>query len=136
MEHVYLDAMHSFRIGRDLFHRNVRRILDLCWPGLPFDLLMRKVWITESVLCSAVASTGPVPRSVCRTCGERYLLRQLEVLSSAVVVALGSKASDRLTALGVTEHVSAWSAAPPGCNRKEAADSWNKIAEAVQLRRK
>ncbi len=136
MDAVYYDAMHSFRIGRDLFHRNVRKILDLCWPGMPFDLVMRKVWLTESVLCSATSTTGPVSRSACRACGERYFLAQLDLFPSSVVVALGAKASDRLATLGVTGFVSAWSVAPPGCNRREAAESWQKVAEAVQGRRR
>jgi len=134
LESAYYDAMHSFRTGRDLFHRNVRKILDLCWPGMPFDLVMRKVWVTESVLCSATITTGPVSRTACRACGERYLISQLELFPSAVVVTLGTKASDRLTTLGVKGFVSAWSVAPPGCNRKEAADSWLKVAEAVRAR--
>ena len=135
MDLVYYDAMHSFRTGRDLFHRNVRKILELCWPGMPFDLVMRKVWLTESVLCSATTTTGPVSRTAYRACGQRYLLAQLALFPSAVVVALGGKAAERLTALGVKSFVAAWSVAPPGCNRKEAADSWRKIAEAVRLAR-
>jgi hypothetical protein len=134
MEFVFRDAMHSFRIGRDLFHRNVRKILNFCWPAMPFDLVMRKVWLTESVLCSATVSAGPVPRSTCRACGERYFLAQLKLFPTALVVALGTKASDRLTSLGVEGFISAWSVAPPGCNRKEAAQSWQRVAETLKQR--
>jgi hypothetical protein len=34
-----------FAHGKDLFHRNLRRILDLCWPGLSFREQMCKTWM-------------------------------------------------------------------------------------------
>jgi len=46
-------AYASFGTGKDQFHRNIRAILDECWPSLSFHEQFRRTWITESVLCSA-----------------------------------------------------------------------------------
>lgn len=120
-----------FKDGTDYFHRNMRMILDWCWPNLTFDEQMRKTWVTESVLCSAVVETGPVPAKVWRACRDAYLDKQLDLFDNAVVVALGSKAAQRLKGRAF---IRATSAAPPGCNHKGARESWQKIAEAVNAR--
>jgi hypothetical protein len=129
-------AAECFGTGRDLFHRNVRRILELCWPGSDFQTQMRKVWITESVLCSALLEGGSVKRITERECGTRYLLPQLALLSNALVVALGSKAQSRLAKLGVSNVLPAYSVAPPGCNRREALESWKQIPIELAKRRR
>lgn len=59
VDHTY----RCFRDGVDLFHRNMRRILDLAFPGL--DDQLRRAWITNTYLCSApevAGSAPPVPR--------------------------------------------------------------------------
>ena len=33
LKSAYDYATYGFGTGKDLFHRNVRHILDLCWPG-------------------------------------------------------------------------------------------------------
>lgn len=132
MQSAYEYAMHAFQSGMDLFHRNVRSILDLCWPGTPFEQQMRKVWMTESVLCSARSEGAPVPAAAARACGERYLLPQLRLFSHALVVALGRKAQSRLSRVGFTSYVSAYAVAPPGCNRREARESWERIPVALR----
>ena len=96
---------------------------------------MRKVWMTESVLCSAKKEGGSVGVSASRSCGERYLRAQLQALSHALVVALGSKAEKRLRDLGINDFLSAYAAAPPGCNRKEAKQSWERIPLELGRRR-
>lgn len=135
LETAYAHATASFQNGRDLFHRNVRQILDSCWPDLSFDQQMRKVWMTESVLCSAKKEGGSVGVSASRSCGERYLRAQLQALPHALVVALGSKAEKRLRDLGINDFLSAYAAAPPGCNRKEARQSWGSIPLELGRRR-
>jgi hypothetical protein len=127
LEHTY----RCMRDGQDQFHRNVRRILDMCFEGLPFDRQLEKVWMTESVLCSARVECGSVPSAAWRACGSSYLRPQLSLFPNAIVAALGSKASKRLAAIGVP-HISATAAAPPGCNHKGAVESWRAIAEAVR----
>ena len=136
LESAYEYATHAFATGKDLFHRNVRKILSSCWPDLSFDQQMRKVWLTESVLCSARIECGSVPVGASRTCGQRYLLAQLELFPAALVVALGSNAQTRLRALGYTAFFSAFAVAPPGCNRREARASWELIPLELHSRRK
>lgn len=135
-ESAYEYAAFSFETGKDQFHRNVRYILDSCWPGISFEQQMHKVWLTDSVLCSARKECGPVSAGASRACGNRYLRAQLEIFSKALVVALGGKAQERLRAIGFTSFISAYAVAPPGCNRHEARASWDQIPlELQRLRR-
>lgn len=101
---------------QDQFHKNSRYILDLCWPNLPFEKQLEKVWMTESVLCSAPIESGRVRSAVERACGERYLLRQLALFPDAVVVALGAKAQKRMRALGYDRFIAASAVAAPEGN--------------------
>jgi hypothetical protein len=114
-------------IGPDKFHRNVKAILDLCWPQWTYEEQLRKVWMTESVLCSAPTEGGPIRRAVSLECARRYLLPQLNLLPHALVVALGRKAQDRLRAVGYTKFLAAVAAAPPGCDSRGAKESWARI---------
>lgn len=127
-------AWLCFEKGPDLFHRNVRRILDLCWPGVPFHTQMRRTWITDSVLCSAKEEGGRLPVKVERECGERFLAPQLRLFPSAVVAALGRKAAARLNRAGITDFVAAGVAAPPACNMLGVTESWERLAELVRER--
>ena len=129
---AYEFANHSFTAGTDLFHRNVGFILDSCWPNLSLSEQLRKVWMTESVLCSAPREGGHVRREVTSECGKRYLLKQLELLPHALVVALGNKARDRLRGLGFFNFLAVKSVAPPGCNFLGARESWTQIAHRVR----
>jgi hypothetical protein len=121
LESTYEYSTRTLRTGKDLFHRNVLKILDMCWPGIPFDQQMRKVWVTESVLCSARKECGPVSWSASQACGRRYLLRQLALFPHALVVALGGKARSRLNALGVSDSdfLAVSAVAPPEGNKPE-----------------
>lgn len=133
-ESVNRYAWGCFANGKDLFHRNMRELLNLCWPGLSFEAQMRRTWITDSVLCSANKEGGPVPRRVERECATRFLVPQLKQFSGAVVVALGQKAKGRLTRAGINRFETAFSIAPPGCNRAEARQSWLRIGRLIQAR--
>jgi hypothetical protein len=121
-----------FERGQDLFHRNIREVLDLCWPGLPFESQMRRVWITESVLCSAKSEGAHVAGAIANECVARYLARQVRFFRTATVAAFGGKAQRRLDHPGV---VKAHSVAPPGCNRSEARASWHAVAQRLAARR-
>ena len=122
----------AFRNGSDLFHRNVRRILDSCWPDLDFDQQMKKVWITESVLCSASRECGTVSSSIGVTCALRYLIPQIKLFDSALVVALGRKSQARLRSVGFHDFYPAFAVAPPGCNQKAAKESWARIPNELE----
>lgn len=126
-------AYNCLKTGKDLFHRNVRLILDSSFPEMSFDNQLRRTWITESILCSAEKEAGSVPAAVGRECRRRYLERQLGLFPSALVVALGSKAADRLN--GWPGLLEVYAAAPPGCNKTEAKESWKKIGVELAKRR-
>lgn len=119
-----------FANSKDQFHRNVRAILNDCWPDLSFHEQLRRTWITESVLCSGSVECGLVPPAVHQTCVDLYLARELAVLPNAVFVALGGKAHDRMRRLG-RPFIHAGSVAPPGCNQRHVRESWKAIVAAV-----
>jgi len=131
---AYCKAMKAFSEGTDLFHRNVRHILNMCWPDISFEEQLRRTWMTESVLCSAPQESGPVSSLCSRYCANMYLIPQLQLFNGCVVGALGAKARDRLKAAGVKEYIPAIAAAPPGCNLSDAESSWRAIADAVHKR--
>ena len=127
-------SMAAFSLGCLLrpatpFHQNVRLILDLCFPNTPLEEQFRKVWRTNSVLCSARIECGSVPRLVEKTCISEYLVRQLALIPNAVVAALGSKAQHRLKRAGI----SAFPALHPSCRESSAAKraSWEALAARV-----
>ncbi len=119
------------------FHEKVRYILDECFPNQLFEDQLRKVWFTESVLCSAEETTKYIKMSVVDECGHRYLRAQLELFPNAVIGALGGKAFERIQRLKLKERViiNAWAAAPPGCKRPPAKISWQPIIDAVHKKR-
>lgn len=78
------------------FHKNLDLLMDLCFPDTDLETQYEKVWITNAVLCSAVASCGPVPSDCERHCVKEYLAKQLDLLSNAFVITLGGKAEKRL----------------------------------------
>jgi len=129
LESTHGYAYRCFRDGKDQFHRNVRRILDLCLPGMTFDEQMQVAFITESVLCSAKSEGAAVPTVVARECRKRHIDHQLDAFPNATIVALGKKAAKRLA--GRSGVITAFAAAPPGCNFAGAEDSWRTAAKEV-----
>lgn len=136
IETAYDYATEAFRAGRDLFHRNVRSIMDMCWPGMSFDQQSRKVWLTESVLCSAGSEGAHVSQRVSIECGGRYLLPQLRLFPDSLIVALGRKARDRLLRLGIdaSRFYAASAVAPPEGNKPAARKTWEGIPTRLQSR--
>jgi uracil-DNA glycosylase len=99
---------------------------------------MRRAWITESTLCSALKECGTVPSKVSRYCVESYLRQQLSILPHAVVATLGTKAQKRVQHLERElgrEFIHAFSVAPPCCNFSGAKESWQQIAAEVRKRK-
>lgn len=135
IESAYEYATDTLQTGTDLFHRKVKLILGMCWPDLTFEQQLRKVWLTDSVLCSAPVEGGKVSSSAAQACGSRYLVAQLRLFPKALVVALGSKATARMRALGIQGFLSAHAAAPPGCNFSGAVPSWQRIPAELERRR-
>lgn len=135
LESAHRYAWEAFSNRGSLYHKNIRKILDGCWPNTSFEQQLRKTWITDSVLCSAARESGHVKRAVSMACGKEYLLAQLALFPDALVVALGSKARDRLAALHV-DFLSVAAVAPPGCNYRGAQNSWDGIAPRLSERRR
>ena len=131
LKSTYDYTYKCIRGGKDQYHRNIRAILDLCFPGQGFDDQMRRTWMTESVLCSAPKEGGTVRSAVGKACRSLYLERQLSMFPNAVVAALGSKAQSRLKGL---PFIAAKAAAPPGCNFRGARESWEAVAAAVMAK--
>lgn len=125
------DTSRCFRDGVDLFHRNMRGILDLAFPGLALDDQLRRAWITNTYLCSAPEEAGSVPAAASIACGGTYLQAQLELLARCPVIALGGKAHARVKRLRSAipdlgdRLFSAYAASPPGCNHSGAYPSWS-----------
>jgi hypothetical protein len=120
----------------DQFAQNIRAIMDMAWPGLPFDQQMRRTWLTPSVLCSARRQGAPHAIRVERECAERYLCPQMELFQHLApnvrIVALGGKAQNRLRLCKpAVPFVPARAASPPGCNRRDARDSWRRAVAGL-----
>lgn len=114
----------------DQFHRNLRKLLDICWPRLNFHEQMKKTWITDSVMCSAVNEGASVPKDICLLCGNSYLKKQLSLMQNKKIIVLGGKATKRLKWLDIKYDLQVFSIAPPGCNFKGAVESWHKIPDS------
>ena len=133
-------TFENYDAGKNLFHRNVRFLLNRILGVMPLEKQLVRTWITESMLCSAPVETGIVPFKVTRECGERYLAKQLVLLNRCPIVALGGKAQQRVKYLksvdpALSERViGAYAAAPPGCNHKPARPSWEDAARKVRDR--
>lgn len=136
---------HNLCNGTEPFERNIRYILDLCYPEMSFDDQMRRTWFTNSVKCSAPEECGDVPIRVCRECREWYLDKELALFPSVLlVVAVGQKPDKRLRDRREVEEVArgeGWcywksgelrvlrvvSATLIGVSRKKAEASWSQI---------
>ena len=124
-------AYECFKHGRDFFHRNVRWFISQLYPDMAFDEQLRRVWITEGRLCSIDNEIGSVTD---RTCAANYLVRQIELLPNAIVVAFGGKARRYLKGLGI-DFIGAYALAPPGANHRPARPSWEAAIAEIQQRR-
>jgi len=124
-------AYKSFKFGEDLFHSNVRWLLDQLWPNLGFDDQLSKVWLTESRLCSIDNEIGNFRDKFCAL---KHLSRQIALMPAATVIAFGGKAKSNLSKLS-TNYISAYALAPPGANHKPARPSWMRAISMVQERR-
>ena len=72
---AYSYAWDCFKTGKDFFHKNIRYILNLCWPDPSFEEQMRYALITDAVLCSARREGG-------RKCQERSDNRMWSAIST------------------------------------------------------
>lgn len=112
-------------------HRNTMAIISRCFPGLSAQDAMRKVWITESVLCSAEVTATKVDRACEELCVRSYLLPQLRLFPNAIVAAMGSKAYRRLKRY-VPDIVECGAVFPPGCNFPSTQAKWERLVSIVR----
>ena len=70
----------------------VRWFLDRRFCGVDFDDQLRRVWITQSRLCSLDESGGSARNSLYFRCENDYLAAQLRLLPNVPIVAFGGKA--------------------------------------------
>ncbi len=125
-------VFEQFETGRNPFHQNIRFILDACWPGLDLREQLRKTWITETCLCSAPVESGPVRNATERACRDQYLIPQLNLLKGRLIVALGTKAQNRLNG-----SFDVLPANHPSSRKSDAEkqSSWAAIAAALAQKR-
>ena len=112
-------------------HTNTMSIIGRCFPGLPPQEAMRKVWITESVLCSAKTPGVKVDRACEQLCVSTYLEPQLRLFPNATVAAMGSKAYKRLKK-HVPDIVECGAVFPPGCNFPSTKAKWDRLVSIVR----
>lgn len=125
------DAKDAYLNERSVGHQRVRRILRNSFPGLslPKDV-MRRVWITESVLCSK-PETGIRDRHV-QACVTRYLVRQLELIPNAIIAAMEVETYRR-----VSKHAPEYKGRIMKCHapfgyRRGWSPTWDDLAERVR----
>ena len=123
IEHTY----DCFANGTDLFHQNTRWFLSQLYPQMSFDEQLKHVWMTEGRLCSIKNEIGNVRD---RTCANHYLIRQLELLPNATIVAFGGKAKDYMRQIK-QQWIGAYALSPPGANHKPARPSWKVAIEEI-----
>ena len=123
-------AFKCFDREVDVMHSNVKYILNQVWPSLLFAEQLKKVWMTETRLCSIDKEIGNIPIRNRDICSRKYLKKQLNIFPEATVVGFGGKAQQTLRRLNV-KHLKAWSVSPPGANNSKARDSWDEVIEVL-----
>ena len=134
LESAVTTSIEGLRNRVTPFHRNVRLILDLCFPGQSFEEQLRRTWRTNSVLCSAQIEGGSMPRPIEDICIQTYLRKQLALMPNALVAALGGKAQNRLRRHGIKFFPAVHPSSRISTPAKHA--SWRALAEELNSRRR
>ena len=127
---------HTFKLLQTAhldYFRNLRFLLDRIFPKMDLEQQLRKTWITETYLCSAPKTTQNVPIRAERGCANRFLVKQLELLTGRPTIALGGKAQKRARPY-VPDLIEAYAVARPGSNHKPARPSWELAAKEARRR--
>ena len=130
---------HCYLSGGGQGHENVRTLIRRCFRGMSLVEAMRRVWITESVLCSAPSPGARIRPGIERFCAEQYLLHQLRLFPNATIAAMGrNKAVKRLKRYKdriPNRIVECGAVYPPGCNFKSTKGSWDTLVDIVTRQR-
>jgi hypothetical protein len=129
---VFRAVKDAAKTGDRTIHGNIATILNECWPGLTLEEQYTRTWMTESVLCSAPKSTGPIPRIVEKACAERYLCPQLALLPNRFVVALGGKTQRRMSMMSLPASFMASAPGKPEGPKERARKSWGELGIAFR----
>lgn len=127
MQHTY----NCYSAQIDQFHRNVRWFMSEILPELTLDQQLRHVWLTEGRLCSIENEIGSTTDP---TCASSFLVRQIEALPEATIVAFGRKAQRYLGGIGAP-FIRAVALSPPAANYRTARPSWQAAIEQIEARR-
>ena len=96
------DFVHRTYVDRDgTVQCVVRWFLDRRFRGMNFDHQLRRVWITQSRLCSLDESGGSARTSLYTRCENDYLVAQLRLFPNVPIVAFGGKAQSVIRRLKV-----------------------------------
>ena len=109
----------------------MKELLDIFWPGTGLERQLRKTWYTNAVLCSAGSIGGTIEREVEDICGNEYLRKQIDLFTSAYVVALGWKAEKRMRRIGIRYDRTAFHPSFRGSN-EERQNNWEDCAVAFK----
>ena len=112
-------------------HANLKYFLNRLYPELTFDKQLKKIWITESRLCSIDEKIGNIKSDKRTICSRNYLQKQLELLSHAEIVGFGGKAQQMLNKLKIGYH-KANALYPPEGNKPRAKESWDRIMKRIK----
>lgn len=63
LEAACASVFRALETGTDLYHKNLRYILDGCFPGMPFREQFERIWITDSVLVLHLEKAAMCPPS-------------------------------------------------------------------------
>jgi hypothetical protein len=128
-------AFEHLEQAGSVIHRNMRSILDSCWPGTPLRNQLEHAWITQSHLCSASRPGASVPARSANACARDYLAPQLRLLHNRAIVACGSKAQERMRRMGIA-FLPVRAPGKPGGNQRASRESWQAIPGYVERYRR
>jgi hypothetical protein len=134
IDQVTCNSNNNQENGNTLYHRNLNWFLGELWPHTSRKEKLKKVWITESRLCSVEVEIADALGGDKRLCAREYLVPQIELFPNATVILFGGKAQKRADKF-FSEAVNAISLAPPGCNQKKAKPSWGNAIKIVEEKR-
>lgn len=129
---VWKVAKRAYGTEDSLGHRRMREILQKAFPGLEYPKeVMRRVWITESILCSR-PSNGIRFRNA-QACITTYLVKQLDLMpDDAIIGAMGVQTYER-----VSKHAPKYKDRLVRCYapfgyRGGWAENWDELIERVR----
>jgi hypothetical protein len=135
IEEVTATSAERASLGATTFHENLNWIKEQLWPNGDPSEIRRKLWVTESRLCSVDDEIGDPKGGDKSLCAREYLLPQIEILPNATVVLFGGKAQRRIGRL-LPDALTAFALSPPGCNFEKARPSWEEAIKVILERRR